>query len=486
MNLERQKAAAERITNDQDPLKKLGRKLGAEIHPGDAPIGQGRNLFPNLEKGQVAQIEQTIEPLTPPVVSSVEPTRHKPRAKDTAKGYRLFVDPQLVARSCRIDDLSDTQSHARRALWLYHIARFLDHVDDQNIDSSGFVYIADMLKTAQKLDSAMNKAEFDKYLRWGEKAGFWTCSRQARRGETAYRRKLFYTAETKIMLAGAGQDGTNWPGAPKVEIPLRWGKYLPFAYAAWFRVLVDEKTRARMRVDGTKKRSKRLRVVSISRASIQAVWGISPHTQIKWENAAGVTVRHSRVQYDEKTNWSDIPDYARPYLTNDGKEQWSGDGVNTYAPPKMKVSKSKQTRLSMRRQYRAKIKGMDSDAQPLSDTQQPAADADIGALAGQGTQRPFEPIYHDYQTARDGLDALKKTEHGRQKRRGKTKDPLPPRKQQVTLGNRGAVVIRQELWSNRPVQTTPLAGIDYRRMATAEWEQRRADLVRWKGEYHAA
>jgi hypothetical protein len=393
-----------------------------------------------------------------------------PQSEQRSKGYRLYADAQLVARSVR--------QHAQRELWLWQIARFLD------AKGAGRVFVADLLKIAQKLDPSLTKAEFDKYLRRGEKAGFWTCSRQAYRGETetAYRRKLFYTAETKLALAGAGQDGTNWPGTPKVEIPLRWGKYLPFAYAAWFRVLIDEKTRSRMLVDGTRKRSKQLKVVSISRAVIQAVWGISPHTQIKWEKIAGVVVKHSRVQADEKTHWSDIPaDYAWPYLTNDGKEQWMWDGVNSYTPPKLKVSKSKRTRLKMRRQYRAKVGGVDSDAQPLSILEQPA-DGQQPA-AGQGTQRPFETIYHDYGKAKDGFEAVKKIESGRQKRRP-TKEPMPPRKQQVTLGSRGIMAVRQQV-TNRPVQTTPLIGIDYQRMNSIAWSERRSNLIEWMHQHHA-
>lgn len=400
----------------------------------------------------------------------VEQPKPKPQSQERYKGYRLYVDPQLVARSARQGE--------GRAMWLYQIARFIDK------SSAGYVPIADLFKTAHKLDSSLSKEIFERYLRAAEAAGyFYKPERQARRGEKNYRRRIWYIAETKLCLADAGQDGTNWPGAPKVEIPLRWGKFLPFAYAAWFKVLIDEKTRSRVLVDGTKKRSKRLKSSSMSRATIQAVWGISPHTQIKWEKIAGIVVRHSRVQADEKTHWSDIPaNYSWPYLTNDGKEQWMWDGVNSYSPPKLKVSQSKRTRLTMRRQYRAKVGGVESDAQPLSIIQQPADGQQPSA--GEGTQRPFETIYHDYGKVKDGFEALKKSESGRQKRRP-TQDPLPPRKQQVMLGNRGALSIRQQVWTNRPSQTTPLVGIDYPKMASAEWSERYADLLRWKREYDA-
>lgn len=400
-----------------------------------------------------------------------ESPTQKPQLEQRYKGYRLYVDPQLVARSVRMEQ--------HREMWFWHVARFLDK------SGAGFAYIADLFTAARKCDSSLKKEEFDKYLRRGEDAGFWTCSRQARRGEKTYRRKLFYTAETKLALAHAGEDGTNWPGAPKVEIPLRWGKYLPMAYAAWFKLLIDHKTRERTLIDGTKKRSKRLKVVSISRASIEAVWGISPHTQIKWEKLAGIQVQHSRVQADEKTHWSDIKDYAWPYLTNDGKEQWMWDGVNAYKPPKMKVSKSKRTRLNMRRQYRAKVVeagGVDSDAQPLSLMEQPA---DVqNTLSGQGTQRPFETIYLDYGKAKDGFEAAKKVEAGRQKRRG-GKQLLTPLKRQVALGNRGIVLIRQQVTGRIAPTTTLKGGIDYRHMSSADWSKRRAGLLREMAEYHA-
>ena len=399
---------------------------------------------------------------------NVRTTNIKPQSEQRYKGYRLYVDPQLVARSVRMDTY--------REMWFWHIARFID------TRGAGFAYIGDLFKTAHKLDSGLHKAEFDKYLRRGEDAGFWTCSRQARRGEKDYRRKLFYTAETKLALAHAGADGTNWPGAPKVEIPLRWGKYLPMAYAGWFKLLIDHKTRARTLINGTKKRSKRLKVVSIARATIEAVWGISPHTQIKWEKLAGIQVRHSRVQADEKTSWSDIAEYAWPYLTNDGKEQWAWDGVNAYQPPKMKVSKSKRTRLNLRRQYRAKVAGrVDSSAQPLSLMEQPA---DVQDTSGQGTQRTFETIYLDYGTAKDGFEAAKRVEAGRQKRRS-DHDLLIPLKRQVALGIRGMLLIRQQVTHRIALTTTFKGGIDYRQMNTAEWQEHRADVLRWKAEYHA-
>lgn len=357
-----------------------------------------------------------------------------------------YVDPMLIARASR--------NGQTRLSWLWNLAHYLDGM------GVGFVYLDDLFILAKQADRDLSQSQFDKFIRAGKKDEYWTLTRQAYRGEKEYRRRLFYTSYQKLALKGAGQDNTNIPGAKSVLINLHWKKYLPLAYAAWFKVNIDAKQNTKTLIDGTKKQSRKNNLLLISRQRITEIWGISAPTQRKWEQIAHIEVKPTLVQAEEGAQRGiDIPDHATPFLTKNNSRQWRWQTVNNYKPSSMKISDSKRTRKTLRRKYRALVNNADSDDQPLSTQGQEQGNS---LPCSEGSLRSFEQRYFDYKHAKDGFKAAKSYKKHCQSAR----DDTPS---YVTIGRDRFGRLKLEKVVTTYQQQTTVDSWDRERMYALEW-----------------
>ena len=223
--------------------------------------------------------------------------KHKPT---TTKNLYSFTDINLLARSSRAGDT--------RLLWLWHILKY-------TAEGGNWAFIDDLYTSAHKADRSLSETQFDRYIRAGEKAGYWNLTGQGRRGQTDYRRKVFFTSYEKLAIAGAADDGSNGAGArPFVEINLRWRYFIAQAYAGWMNVQIKAKLRIKKNILGQTKPTKRIKAYHISRQTLERVWGVSVPTLIKWEKIARIKVKPGIEQVDENAvPGVDTHADARPY-----------------------------------------------------------------------------------------------------------------------------------------------------------------------------
>ena len=359
----------------------------------------------------------------------------------TSKTLYSFADVQLIDRASRTGET--------RLIWMWYLAR---HVDK---NGSNHVYIDELYSNARKADRNLSKAQFDRYMRDGIKAGYWTLTGQGRRGQD-YRRKVFYTGYNKLATAGAADDGTNGAGSmPFVEINLRWRYFLPQAYAGWMAVHIKSKNRVKTNILGQKKRSARTNAYHISRQTLERVWGVTVPTLIKWEKIARIKVRHGIEQVNENARLGiDTHADAKPYATTDGKIQWVGQSINSYIPPVMRISASKLTRLNVRRQCRAIVEAMGTDSQPASINGQSEHNSDGGLPA------PFVPISFDNRKSNKGFKSAKAYCN-------RHKDFTGAMRVLIGVDQYGRNVWERVVTAFH--QTTPLHSRDTARMNTPQW-----------------
>ena len=347
------------------------------------------------------------------------------------KSLWFEVDPLLVASASRAGE--------GRLSWLWHIARYIDP------NGSNHVYLDDLFTSILKADKNLSKTQFDRYLRDGVKAGYWTLTKQGRRGQD-YRRRLFYTSYGKLALRQVADEGTDHVGAlPPVLINLRWQYFLPHAYAGWFAVKIHAKN----------KQNKRLKSLHISRPTIERVWGITAPTQIKWERIAHIHITAGIEQADENARpGTDTPEHAAPYATMDGKVQWSWRTINSYKPPAMLISESKRTRLTVRRKCRAMAQKLGTESKPLSTSGQAEKSAE-------GLPTPFVRISFDYSKPRTGFKQAKGYNAHHEHNSGEFT--------RVFIGRDKYGRNRWERVISEYAQRTPIVGRDLERMSTTEW-----------------
>jgi hypothetical protein len=344
------------------------------------------------------------------------------------------VDPLLVASASRAGE--------ERLSWLWHLARYI------NQNGSNHAYLDDLYATARKADKDLSKTQFERYMRDGLKAGYWTLTRQGRRGEI-YRRRLFYTSYENLALRQVADEGTDHVGAlPRVLINLRWRYFLPTAYAGWFAVKIYTK-------NAKNKQNKRLRSLHISRPTIERIWGITAPTQIKWERIAHIHITAGTEQADENARpGTDTPEHATPYATIDGKVQWSWRTINSYKPPAMQISESKRTRLTVRRKCRAMAQELGAESKPLSTSGQAEKSAE-------GLPKPFVRISFDYSKPRTGFKQAKDYNAHHEHNSGEFT--------RVFIGRDKYRRNRWERVISEYAQRTPIVGRDLERMNTTKW-----------------
>jgi hypothetical protein len=344
------------------------------------------------------------------------------------------VDPLLVASASRAGE--------GRLLWFWYLARY----SDQN--GSNHVYLGDLFVIACEADKHLSKTQFDRYLRDGVKAGYWTLTRQGRRGEI-YRRRLFYTSYGKLALRQVVSEGTDHVGTlPHVLINLHWHYFLPTVYAGWFAAKIHAK-------NGKNKQNKRLKSLHISRPTIERVWGITTPTQIKWERIAHIHITAGIEQADENARpGTDTPEYATPYATMDGKVQWSWRSINSYKPPAIRISESKRTRLTVRCKCRAMALKLGTESKPLSTSGQAEKSAE-------GLPTPFVRISFDYSKPRTGFKQAKGYNAHHEHNSGEF--------MRVFIGRDKYGRNRWERVISEYAQRTPIVGRDLERMSTLEW-----------------
>lgn len=366
-------------------------------------------------------------------------TTHK---NPSSKTLYAFCDTQLIARSSRIGDT--------RLLWLWHILKYA-------AKGGNWAFIDDLWALAHKADKDLSKTQFDRYIRAGEKAGYWMLTGQGRRGQD-YRRKVFFTSYKKLATAGAAEDGTNGAGSqPFVEINLRWRYYVAHAYAGWMNVQIKAKLRVKTNILGQKKPSKRLKELHISRQTLERVWGVSVPTLIKWEKIAHIKVKSGIEQMDENAiPGTDTHPDARPYATIDGKIQWVEQSINSYIPPVMRISESKLTRLNVRRQCRAVVKAIRASDQP-SDPHNARAESQT---SDGGLPVSFTPIAFDYRKSKDGFQSAQKHFNSKNGITGVIRVRIGKDRYGRNVWERVITAFEQR---------TPLVGRDYLRMSTPQW-----------------
>jgi hypothetical protein len=366
---------------------------------------------------------------TKPKTNATQPNIAAKRPQN--KPLWFEVDPLLIASASRAGE--------ERLSWLWHLARYTDE------NGSNHAYLDDLYAIVRKADKDLSKEQFERYLRDGVKRGYWTLTRQGRRGQH-YRRRMFYTSYNNLALRQVASEGTDHVGTkPNVLINLRWRYFLPHAYAGWFAVKIQAK----------REQNKRLKAVHISRPTIERIWGVTAPTQIKWERIARIRVTVGVEQADETAiPGTDTPDYATPYATIDGKVQWSWRTINSYKPPAMQISKSKRTRLTVRRKCRAMVQELGAESEPLSTFGQAEKSAE-------GLPTPFVHISFDYSKPRTGFKEAKRyNAHYRGDSGEFTR---------VFIGKDKHGRNRWERVISQYTQRTPIVGRDLERMNTLKW-----------------
>jgi hypothetical protein len=200
-----------------------------------------------------------------------------------------------------------------------------------------------------------------------------------------------------------------------------------------------------------------LNALHISRQTLERVWGVSIPTLIKWENIAEIEVIAGIEQANEFARpGTDIPTYCSPYITKNGKLRYTWRTINSYKPPSMRISVSRQTRLTVRQKCRATIEDLSTNSQPRSNLEQ----ADHKSATG--LPAPFVPISFDYR---------------------KSKDSFKKAKRLSTRSSRGEVITRVFIGKDKYgrnqwerivdcfTQTTLVGERDYQRMSTPEWAE---------------
>jgi hypothetical protein len=216
-----------------------------------------------------------------------------------------------------------------RLFWLWSIARY--------VDPSGAVYLDELYPRARRFDHNLTRRVFDDALRAGVRAGYWTLTSQARRGQSNYRRRMFYTGYDRLAQR-LYSDDTNPPGSlPHAAISLRWNGFEARCYAGWIAASCEQRG---------------ISALPISRENLTILTGASVPTLMTWENIADISVQKGKVQVASDAPGfalGDLPEHATIYLTSTGQERYEHRTVNRYHPPKMRFSTSRRTRLTVRR-----------------------------------------------------------------------------------------------------------------------------------------
>lgn len=339
-------------------------EFGRDVPPWFTPTQPAENA--NLPPSEVTETTADPQP-----ESGVE-------QQPASMPEQAALDPELARLAIRRGEA--------RPFWLWCIARALDR------RGAGWVYLDDLLAAASAQDDRLSERQFARAVRAGASLRFWTRSRQRRRGERDFRRRLYYASYARLAERLTDPDNTNLPGERQVVVPLRWETFEAHCYAAWLTARIHARRGHREELP-------------ISRQSLGDLFGVSVPTLLQWEASADIRAVPNYVQTHETTPGDDVPAHATVYQTAGGALRPTWRTVNSYVPPSMEVKDSKRTRLTVRRRCRATVNDSAcSEGQPLRV---------CGAAVrrdGEGPPAPFERRYFDDPTPADGFRSVKSYE----------------------------------------------------------------------------